>query len=172
MGYFEGLAEACFKKDEAGRTIFYPLGVLAKGRVLPDSLTEDRVRRFMIRYYKVTLPVTILLAAFHKWGLLVTAAIVSFIWFYLFCRKTTAHLPISDSKLTLREGYASSAKAHNKITLWVLFVVSILFIAGGLFLTIAAPTFEKRLTGLACLGFFALCGAAIGYMLRSKYKAG
>ncbi len=31
MGYFEGQAEACFKKDEDGHTIFYPFGVLAKG---------------------------------------------------------------------------------------------------------------------------------------------
>lgn len=172
MGYFEGLAEACFKKDEVGRTVFYPFGVLAKGRVLSDEVTETRVRGFLIRYYKITLPTTILLAAFHKWALLIAIALASFVWFYVFCQKTTAHLPISESKLTLREGYTSSAKAHNKVTLWILFATSILFVAGGLVLTIVAPTVQRRLIGLACLGCFSLCMAAIGFMLKAKYKAG
>jgi hypothetical protein len=170
MGYFEGLAAACFKIDEDGKTIFYPLGVLAKGRVLPDKATEARVRQFVIRYYKITLPITILLSALNQWLLVTATVLASFIWFYVFCQKTTSNLPISNSKLTFREGYTGSAQAHNKTTLWLLFLVSVIFVLAGILLSVAANSIKMRLIALASLTFFGLCSFAIGFMLRAKYK--
>lgn len=42
MGYFEGLTNGNFKKDRDGNTIFFPWGILGKGRVLPDEQTEKK----------------------------------------------------------------------------------------------------------------------------------
>jgi hypothetical protein len=170
VGYFDGLASACFKKDNVGNTVFYPVGVLAKGRILPDEATELHIRKFLVLYYKVTLPLTILLSALHLWPLVAAALVISVVWFYSFCKKTTSQLPISDSTLTLKEGYQGSARSHNKPTLWFLLLVSIVFVAAGIFMTIASETLDSRLAGLSCVIFFGLCGSAIGYMLKEKYK--
>jgi hypothetical protein len=33
MGYFDALTSSSFKKDESGKTVFYPWGVLGKGHI-------------------------------------------------------------------------------------------------------------------------------------------
>src|SRR5512137_2958826 len=55
VGYFDALSGSGFKKDERGRSVFYPWGVFGKGRVLPDAETEKKVRAFVIRYYVISI---------------------------------------------------------------------------------------------------------------------
>src|SRR2546423_6289468 len=106
MGYFDGLASGSLKKDGEGRTVFYPFGVLGKGRVLPDEAAEQRVRAFLVRYYKVSLLVIIGVGALVNWAWSVALVPIFIAWFYFGSRSLVAGYPHSDSKLTLREGYA------------------------------------------------------------------
>lgn len=59
MGYFEGLTDANFVKIEDSGTIFYPNGMSSKGYILPDKKNKE-VKSFIIKYYKVSLPLIIL----------------------------------------------------------------------------------------------------------------
>jgi hypothetical protein len=168
MGYFDGLTEAAFKKDGNGNTVFYPWGVLGKGRVLTDPARAERLRAFVRRYYQVTLPIIIVVGVVRIWSLLavVVAALVA--WFIIRSRQLLAGTAVSDERLTLKEGYRNSAARHNKLTLWVLFILSGLFAAAGIWIARNSYGPRQVAVGAGTAFFFALCGLAIGYMLHTR----
>jgi hypothetical protein len=168
MGYFEGLSSSSFKKDADGRTVFYPIGVLGKGRVLPDQPTEERIRAFLTRYYMVSLSLVIVFVAFVHWIWAVALLPVLWLWFYFGTRPLVAGLPYSASKLTLKESFANSGTAHGKGVLWSLFVCSMLFVLGGVLILSRSQNTEDALIGFSSIAFFGLCSCAIGYMLWAR----
>lgn len=171
MGYFEGLTNASFKKDQAGNTIFFPWGVLGRGRILPDEPTETRVRAFLSRYYKVSLPTIIGVGVIVGWAWSFLLVPIFGAWFYFGSKSLVSDYPYSKDKLTLKEGYTSSAAGHNKVTLWLLFTCSILFVLAGIFIASVATSSSQIAMGLFTAIFFGACSAAIGYMLKVKRNA-
>ena len=167
MGYFEGLSGSSFKKDADGRTVFYPIGILGKGRVLPDQPTEERLRAFLTRYYVVSLALVIVLVAFVHWVWAVALVPVLWLWFYFGTRSLVARLPYSTSKLTFKESFANSAAAHGKGVLWSLLACSVLFVLGGVLILSLSQSREDALIGLSSIAFFGACSCAFGYMLRA-----
>ena len=168
MGYFDGLTNASFKKSQDGRTLFFQWGVLGKGRILPDEEAEARVRGFVKRYYKIMLPAVIIVCVVAGWRWAMPLAAIFGAWFYFGSRSLVAAYPYSDDKLTLKQGYANSAAGHNLFVLWLLFVVSVVFVAGGIFITHAARTPSQLLVGIFSIAFFGACGLVIGYMIKVK----
>jgi len=171
MGYFEGLTNGNFKKGQDGNTIFFPWGVLGRGRVLPDAPTEKKVRAFVSRYYKVSLPTIIGVGVFAGWAWSFLLVPIFVAWFYFGSKSLVSGCPHSKEKLTLKEGYSSSAAGHNKVTLWLLFIFSILFVMAGLLIAIVATSSGQITLGLFTALFFCACSAAIGYMLKVKRRA-
>lgn len=169
MGYFEGLVEAAIKKDKNGNTVFYPWGVLGKGRVITDPDNEAELRIFLLRFYKIMLPLAVVAGIFRVWLVVAIMVVVLTSWFLIATRRLLVEAPFSDERLTLREGYKNSAARHNRFTLWVLFISSLLFVAGGIFIALKAHDLTHIAYGLGCAAFFALCGLAIGYMLSTKH---
>ena len=165
MGYFEGLSSGSFKKDAEGRSVFYPIGVFGKGRVLPDQATEVRIRGFLTRYYMVSLPSVIVLVAFVHWAWAAALVPALWLWFYLGTKPLLEGLPYSTSKLTLKQSFASSGAAHGKVVLWSLLVCSLLFALSGVLVLSRAQDTRGVLIGLGSIGFFGACSCAFGYML-------
>lgn len=166
MGYFEGLADASFKKDSKGNSVFYPWGVLGKGRVLPDETTKTKLRKFVILYYQIMLPTAILLGIFRLWlpSILFLTALT--LGFYIYVNQLTKNCPICTEKLTLKESYKNSANSHNTLMLWFMLLASLLFVLGGIWLF-----FKGRLfIGLGSVVFFGLCSAVFILMLKIKHK--
>lgn len=166
MGYFEGLADASFKEDSNGNTVFYPWGIFGKGRILPDEDTKTKLRKFIILYYQASLPLIILVAIFRLWWLALIAAPALLIWFLLQSKKLTKHCEISSEKLTVKESYRNSARSHNKIMLWCMLITSLLFVLAGFYAFIKGKFF----IGLAGVVFFGLCSLAFIFMLHAKNK--
>lgn len=164
MGYFDGLADASFKKDSNGKDVFYAWGVLGKGRVLPDEATKAKLRKFVIRYYQIMLPIAILLGIFRLWlpALLVLTALT--LGFYFYVNQLTKNCPICTEKLTLKESYRNSANSHNTLMLWLMLVASLLFVVGGMWMFIKGRLF----LGLGSVVFFGLCSAAFILMIKVK----
>jgi len=164
MGYFDGLADASFKKDSNGNDVFYAWGVLGKGRVLPDEATKAKLRKFVIRYYQIMLPIAILLGIFRLWlpALLVLTALT--FGFYFYVNQLTKNCPICTEKLTLKESYRNSANSHNTLMLWLMLLASLLFVAAGMWMFIKGRLF----LGLGIVVFFGLCGAAFILMIKVK----
>lgn len=164
MGYFEGLADASFKQDAQGNNIFYPWGVLGKGRILPDETTKISLRKFIILYYQISLPTLLLLTLLRMWWLLVVIGFVLFAWFYLHTKLITKDCAISNEKLTLKESYKNSADGHNKYMLWLMLLASLVFVVGGVFMFFKGKLF----IGLGAVVFFGLCSAVFIFMLKAK----
>jgi hypothetical protein len=170
MGYFKGIAGMYFKKAAGGKTVFFPWGAFAKGYTLADEPLEARVRGFIKLHLIVSLPVLVL-AVNYSWTWFFIAVAASYAWFYLKTRALLSGCAVSAEKLTFKESYANSGKAHNKLTLWLLFVASLLFVAVSAWFTVFGPGGSNKLP-LAFSGlFFGACAVAIGYMLWSRGRA-
>jgi len=171
VGYFDGLTNGIFKKDKYGNTVFFPWGVLGKGRVLSDESTETRVRSFVRRYYQVTLPLIIGVGVIFGWVWSFLLLPVFGAWFYFGSRRLVSKCSYSEDKLTLKESYENSAVSHNKFTLRLLFIFSVLFVLAGIFMAIASKSSGQMIVGLLSAAFFGACSVAIGYMLKVRRAA-
>jgi hypothetical protein len=167
VGYFDGLASGAFKKDESGRTIFYPWGVLGRGRLLPDEAAEKKSYGFIKLYFQIALPLIVLGAVFN-WMYALALLPILLVWYYLKINSLVSTYPVVDAKLTMRESYAGSAAAHGKGTLWALFVVSSLFVIAAAWIALSGSTTGDKLIGVAGILLFGLAAIAIGYMLKAR----
>jgi hypothetical protein len=89
------------------------------------------------------------------------------VWFLIKSGQLTKDCPISQEKLTFKEGYTNSAKAHNKTTLWILLRVSVLCTLIGFSLLFSSKLF---IVGLLLICLFGLCSWAIYYMISVKNR--
>jgi hypothetical protein len=165
MGYFEGLASGIIKKDKSDNPVYYPWGLLGKGYVLPNMERETAIKKMVILFYQLFFGLffvhLFLLKSVPIFALLVVALVI---WFLVKSHQLTKDCPKSDEKLTLKEGYTNSAKAHNKWMLWILLVVSVFFTLAG----IAFLMSGKISFGLMMTIVFGACTTAIGYMIKVK----
>lgn len=168
MGYFEGMARAIFKRDESGSTVFYPWGVLGKGRLLPDEAAEKRVFRFVKLYYQISLVLLIGLGAFFDLWYSAVLLPILFIWYYLQCKALVSMYPVSHSKLTIKQANTGAAAGFGKPVLWALFIGSALFVAAALWLTVSSQSFDQRAIGFLGVLLFGACAGKAVYMLKVK----
>lgn len=165
MGYFDGLADAVFKKDASGNNLFYPWGVLGAGYIIESEEKKNQIRGFYKKMYMVMLPAIIIIqVAVGFWPNLILLPIY-YVWYYFSSKKMTKGLKKSSEKLGLLEAYKNSAKSHNLPTLIILELVSLGFLAAGIWLL------SIGLGSVAvyfCVAFAVLCVAAIGYMIFAK----
>lgn len=168
MGYFDALTSSSFKQDKSGKTVFYPWGVFGKGHVLPDAETEDRIRVFVRRYYMISISVIIIVGGVVGYIYMLVPLPVLIIWYHFKSKALIAGCSVTHAKLTLKESFENSAKAHNEKTLWLLLIFSILFVAAGLVALIQGYSSHSKIMGaLGCL-FFGVCAVTFGYMIKAK----
>jgi hypothetical protein len=167
MGYFDGMASAILKRDESGGTVFYPWGVLGKGRLLPDEVAEKRVFRFVKLYYQISFVLLIGLGLFHWWYPVILLPIL-LIWYYLQCKALVSTYPVSQSKLTIKQANTGAAAGFGQPVLWALFGGSALFVAAALWMTVSSQAFDQRAIGFLGVLFFGACAIKAIYMLRVK----
>lgn len=168
MGYFNTLAIRNLKKDTSGRTVFYPIGAFGKGYILPDEAAEQRVNKFLIRYYQVSLAAIVTFGIFDNWYMDAAIIIALIAWFIGGTSSLVAGFPISNEKLGLKESYANQAAVVSRGTLWALLVCCMLFVVGGLIIAATSHTTVETLLGLACITFFGLGTVATAYMIWVK----
>jgi Ca2+/Na+ antiporter len=168
MGYFDGLASGIIKKDKDNKPVYYPWGVLGKGYVLPDAERENAIKNMVILFYQIFFGVFFIHIFLLKNILILVALTIALVVLFLLkSRQLTKDCPKSDEKLTLKEGYTNSAKAHNKTVLWILLVVAVLFTLGGIVLLFSGKTLALGLFGTILFG---ASSAAIYYMIQVKNK--
>jgi hypothetical protein len=69
----------------------------------------------------------------------------------------------SGEKLSWRESFTSQALAHGALALWSMEILSLAFIAMGVFILVIEP--GKWLRALATIAFFGLCAGVFAFML-------
>jgi hypothetical protein len=168
MGYFDGLASGIIKKDKSDNAVYYPWGVLGKGYVLPNATRETAIKNMVILFYQIFLGMFFIhLFLIKNAPIFAVLVIALVIWFLVKSHQLTKDCPKSDEKLTLKEGYTNSAKAHNKTVLWILFGVSMLFTLAGIAMVLSS---KKFVLGLLLVTLFGACNWAIYYMITVKNK--
>jgi hypothetical protein len=166
MGYFDGLASGRFKRDESGNTVFYPWGVLGRGRLLPDEAAQRRVFRFVKLYTQISLVLVIGVGSFFGWWYAFILLPILYIWYYLQCKALVSTYPESQSKLTIKQSNTGAATGYGEPVLWALFGGSALFVAAGLWMTVSSQDFDRRAVGLLGVLFFGASAITCVYMLK------
>lgn len=168
MGYFDGLASGIIKKDKDNNPVYYPWGVLGKGYVLPSAERETEIKNMVILFYQLFFGVFFVHLFLLKNALIFALLVLALvIWFLVKSKQLTKDCPKSGEKLTLKEGYTNSAKAHNKTVLWILLVVAVIATLGGIALFFSSKLF---MLGLIMTLLFGASSAAIYYMIQVKNK--
>ena len=168
MGYFDGLASGIIKKDKDNNPVYYPWGVLGKGYVLPSAERETEIKNMVILFYQLFFGVFFVHLFLLKNALIFALLVLALvIWFLVKSKQLTKDCPKSGEKLTLKEGYTNSAKAHNKTVLWILLVVAVIATLGGIALLFSSKLF---ILGLIMTLLFGASSAAIYYMIQVKNK--
>ena len=168
MGYFDGLASGIIKKDKDNNPVYYPWGILSKGYVLPSAERETAIKSMVILFYQLFFGVFFVHLFLLKNALIFALIVLALvIWFLVKSKQLNKDCPKSGEKLTLKEGYTNSAKAHNKTVLWILLVVAIIAALGGIALLFSSKQF---ILGLIITLLFGASSAAIYYMIQVKNK--
>lgn len=167
MGYFDGLTEACFKKSNLGKTIFYPWGSLGKGFLVLEPQKEAQLRKFSrLAFWVPVLIITISHVAFGVWASLIFFVFYTII-FLVLLKKYTAGLPVATERLGFREAYRNSAKHHNLFTLLAFEIVALSFLAMGVMFVNEG---RENALGIFAIILFSFTAIAIGYMIIYKIK--
>lgn len=166
MGYFDALASSSFKEAKSGKLAFYPWGRFGKGYELETEEQHQTLRRSIIRYYMFVLPVSVFAAVgFGVYGLLAIPVVV--LPYLFMVPRMTKGLSRTDERLTFKDSYEAQAKRHSPVMLWALFLVSLAFTAGGVFL-VGKP--ESFLIALLCIVLFGACTIVFAWMLLARRR--
>jgi hypothetical protein len=166
MGYFEAMANASFKKDSNGNSVFYPWGVIGKGRVLQDEAIKVTLRKCVIFYYQIMLATAVLLGIFKLWLPAILMLTMLTLIFYFYVNHLTKSCPICTEQFSLEERYKNYTNNHKTLMLWFMLLLSLLFVLGGIWMF-----FKGRLfIGLGAVVIFGLCSAAFILMLNVKHN--
>lgn len=167
-GIAESAARGNFKHDAAGRTVFFPLGVFGKGRILPDADTEQRLRDRLATQYQLAIVVAIALAVLHNLLLMLVVGLGVMAWMSLRSPLLVAAYPPSDLRLSWKERYASPPSSGSVGTQWFLLVCCVALVAGGLLLLVVSDTLDQRAAGIALIVLFGAAGVARACELRQR----
>ena len=172
MGYFEGLNSSSFKTTEDGRRLFFPWGVLGRGYMVGSEENYRRLRKQMKAYIVVSALLIIVASTFfrgYNLGLSMVLAGVFLAFYLAWMCILLPRLNAADEGLSLKESMTSQARAHGPIVLWLLTIVSLVLVAGGLVMFVAQP--GSRLIALAPILFFGFCAAMFIRMLLLRRTA-
>lgn len=160
----KGWSDVGFKKDQYGNTLFYPWGIAGKGRVLADQATEHNVRS-LVRRLNIISPLFIVFFGMSiGWVCAIGIGLIIAASFQMRILSLLKGCSCSDEKLTLKESFTKIIAFHSKPKLWLLFVVSILFVIAGAWMEMTTAS----TTGRGIVIFFGACAALAGYMLTAK----
>ena len=165
MGYFDGIADGSFKKNDRGQIVFYANGIFGKGYILDSPGKHMEIREFVKKMYMVLLVGVILLQVLLGFKAnLVFGAIWTAV-FYFKIKEMTKDLPTTTEKLKMSEARENSARSHNLPTLIVLEVFSALFLIAGLFMITEEPIMAVLSVAFGSVGTY-----IIGKMILIKLK--
>jgi len=138
MGYFSSIAQSAFKENPNGDGwLYYPNGVLSKGRLVTDPEYKDKLFKFQKRMYMYILPLSVVYGlsldlsniALSDFYLLAVLLMPVYLRQYFLIRK----LQKSNVKLKAKEAItASKGFLFSKYYFYLMYSCSAFLIAMGL----------------------------------------
>jgi len=177
MGFFDNLAETAFRKNPDGSDIYYPNGVIGKGRIVRDSARRQTLFNYHKRICKYGIPLMALYGAVLGMsggltkGHLIFIGIVAGLAFAR-QRYLIAGLPVYSERPTVTEFAARGSKAFHPLLLLFLGASSLILIAGGVAMPILLRTsFEKIMFPMIGLISFGVLGLALSVYVYKARKS-
>ena len=175
MGYFEHLANAAFKDNPEGNGwLYYPNGMLSKGRVVTDKQYKDKLFKFQKHMYMFLMPSGVIYGLFlsrtefYFYNLIPIVIILTPIYIrqYLLIRD----LSKCNIKLKYNEATSEAVKGLPTWSIYVLYISASMLIAIGF----CSPWFfNKPLSEVIELALmligFGIAGILLGLFVH-KYK--
>jgi len=167
MGYFDSLAESAFKKNPDGEGwLYYPNGMLSKGRVVLDEEYKEKLFKFQKRIFMFLLPLGILYGFglgvddFELSSLVPPVVILILVYFrqYILIR----NLPKSDVKLKYKEATGKAAQGLPNWYFYSMYVLSASLIIMALF---SPQIFNKPYSEVTDLMLMFLGMGVVGLLL-------
>lgn len=168
MGYFDGLAASSFKTNKEGQVIFYPWGKMGKGHIVPTEEKQAQLRQLVKLQYMVAFPLILVVQIALGWQYSLVLLPVLSVWYYFSVKKHLKDLPKTDEKITVKESVASSVKAYDNVTLWILLIASLFFVLCGIVFLIFLE--EEWVLATMMTAIFVACSAIFAYMIKQKNK--
>lgn len=165
-GYFNALVSGYFKLAADGRMLYFPWGVVGKGYVIPSQREYDRLHRDLKIYQLVSLIVIIALAAMGWLLACIIAAVVLVGLYAIWALFQTRGLTPSDEKMSVGENMRTQAQLHGARGLWVLEIISLIFVAAGVAILAFDP--GQWLAALGSIVFFGGCAFVFARMLKMQ----
>ncbi len=135
---------------------------------MQDQAVRQQLRRSLKRWYLVTFVAIFIVGTIVGWLYSFALLPVAYIWYYLEIYRPVSYLPLSNTKLTLRESYRNFADSSNPALLWLGEVCALLFLSASLFVFVNSR--ELWFLGLLGILFGAGGSIAYAYMLMTKQK--
>jgi hypothetical protein len=162
----DGLAEGLFKRSKAGQLVFYPWGVSGQGYVLDSVAQKEELRNWIKKSIVGTLSIAIFLQITLGIYVILFVIPVALLHYRATMVKKLRDKPISEEPLGLGEAYRNAALDYRWTTLFIMEVLAVLFVIGGLYLLVDRG---EVLYGALAAGASAQAALAIGYMIVKKY---
>lgn len=166
MSFFDSLTSGAFKKDSQNRNLFFPWGIFGSGFIVES---EERLNQIQKSYNKMWIVMLLsfftLLAVLGFWVILLVPVCQA--WQYFAIKKITKNLQRTTEKLKISETYKNSAKSFNLPLLILLELLSLVFVAAGVWIIAIG---ERSFMAYASLGFISLCAVIFGYVIFLKIK--
>jgi len=122
MGYFDKISELAFKEGDNGETIYFPNGILGKGRLVQDPVRKTKLFKFHKRINKYLIPFFALYGIILGLGGSVSLegfmpVLIFSIIIFIRQRFLTRGLPVYNGRLTGKEVTASLSKIYHPLVL-------------------------------------------------------
>jgi hypothetical protein len=168
----KGLEQA-FQVDGEGRVVFYPFGMLSKGRLIRDRQTMERVRgTFALLILVGAGGVTAISIASHfvisfKQGLAADAILLSLC--VLGTQLLAMGLPYADERLSARAAMRNAGSGHSTLRLIVLSVLAWVMTTVGVIVLLVGDA-ESQWIGFTCICFFGFCLCMFIWQIVAKNR--
>ena len=173
MGFFDKLAETAFRKNHDGSDIYFPNGVIGKGRIVRDAARRKKLFNYHKRIFKYGIPLVLLYGLVFRIssGHLIFVGVVAGLMFAR-QRYLIAGLPVYAERPTVGEVAARGAKAFHPLLLLLFGGCSLILIAGGAAIPILSNMpFEQIAFPMIGIISFGILGLALSVYLYKARKS-
>jgi len=79
MNILDSMVQNAFKKSDDGNDLFYPSGVLGKGRIIPNEKEKKKIKDFLKGYYILNFILILGVVITKAYLVFILLAIISYI---------------------------------------------------------------------------------------------
>lgn len=131
MGYFDKMAESAFKETDDGSVIYYPNGIMGKGRVVPNEDVREKLYRFQKNMHRYLIffgiPYGWLMGISRSFSAITISPLIAFVVLMYSRQFWLVHkLPKHPSRMRLKEAMTKGSKALPNGYYWALGTFSLL----------------------------------------------